>query len=155
MFDILLEHGVDINQRYLEANYTALYIAIKEGQSEYVTMLIAAGADVNARVGTYQRPLLLHFVGKGYEEAVRVLIAAGADVAAADSLGWTPWRLATYYGKVENVAALETAGATWRVLRRRWRREPTSMRLTRMVIVRWRWRVLNRGRQYPSRFMPG
>ena len=46
---LLLNDGVDVNERFDESEITALMIASLNGEADFVSMLLKAGADVGAQ----------------------------------------------------------------------------------------------------------
>ena len=109
---MLLQAGANPDKSYGEGAYTALFNAVADDKAEFVSALIAAGANVNTRHGQHRRPLLVLAATKDHTNLIPLLIEAGADLEAADDLGWTAWRAATYLGHDDTVASLVAAGAT-------------------------------------------
>jgi ankyrin repeat protein len=109
---MLLQAGANPDKSYGEGVYTALFNAVADDKAEFVSALIAAGANIDTRHGLHRRPLLVLAATKDHTNLIPLLIEAGADLAAADDLGWTAWRAATYLGHDDTVASLVAAGAT-------------------------------------------
>ena len=89
---------------------TALIRASKKGQTEIVSMLLAAGADVNAKE-IYGNTALIVASGNGHKEIVAILLEKGADVNIKSDFGGTALMLASLRGHTEIVAKLLEKGA--------------------------------------------
>jgi ankyrin repeat protein len=87
VFDLLIQHGADVNAEDYQGGYTPLYFAIHSDDSYYMNTLIAKGADVNSK---YPGETLLQSAAiTGRTESVKVLLEAGADVNAKNDSGQT------------------------------------------------------------------
>ena len=75
--DMLVKHGVDINQRD-KYKWTALEYAVRKGHMEFAKRLIKLGADMNTRDNTGNSLLLRAFLWKRYK-MMNLLLDSGAD----------------------------------------------------------------------------
>ena len=83
----------------------ALGLAAERAHRRVVEVLLDAGADPDI-AGPGMRTPLLGAAEAGDAASVRDLIALGADATHKDILGWTPLRLAAYYGRDRVMAEL-------------------------------------------------
>jgi len=106
----LVTGGEDVNAAQGDG-MTALHWAARRGDTELVSMLLAAGANVRAttRLGGYT-PLLMA-AEMGNAGAIDALIGAGADPKAATASGVTPLMLASAAGQAGAVRSLIAHGA--------------------------------------------
>jgi ankyrin repeat protein len=78
-----------------EFGWTALFKAVRFGESGIVQMLIGAGADVNVQNDNGHTPLhVAAFIHMGKTEIARMLIDAGARKDIQDKEGRIPYDLA-------------------------------------------------------------
>lgn len=99
----LLDHGAVLDPE-------ALFIAVREGNSEGMDLLLARGADANAKIGGV--PVLFIAVEKGDVKTAKVLMNHGADVNAARSGdSFSVLACATESGNVEMSRLLIERGA--------------------------------------------
>lgn len=89
---ILLDHGADIDQFYVDVNgqpdRTPLMESIDWGRGEIAKELIARGAYVNAQ--NEEGNTALHYAGRNNaEETTKELLAAGADTTLVNRKGET------------------------------------------------------------------
>ncbi len=83
----LLDNGVDMHAPD-QFGQTPMFVAVRDGQAEIVSLLIDRGVNVNAPVEkTYGRAALYYAADRGQVEVVRVLIEAGANIDALESHG--------------------------------------------------------------------
>lgn len=86
---LILDAGADPDQRCECAGAeSALWMAALIGDSNIVSVLIAAGADVNATAFAGASPLAVA-AQRGHHDITRVLVAAGADASLPDAGGRT------------------------------------------------------------------
>jgi ankyrin repeat protein len=106
----LVTGGEDVNAAQGDG-MTALHWAARRGDTELVSMLLAAGANVRAttRLGGYT-PLLMA-AEMGNAGAIDALIGAGADAKAATANGVTPLMLASAAGLPGAITSLIAHGA--------------------------------------------
>ena len=88
-----------------EPSAKTLHEAVRKGDIQQVTALIADGADVSARDKQRSTPLL-KAAEKGSAVIVELLIAKGADVNAKNRLGFTPLHRAASKGHKDVVQLL-------------------------------------------------
>ncbi|KJV56561.1 ankyrin repeat family protein [Orientia chuto str. Dubai] len=100
---ILLEgESIDINS-VDEDGSTALHLAVYEGHTETVNILLAHGADPNLE-DMYRRSSLITATIKGYNDVVHSLLVHGADVEQGGINGNT----ALHYASVRSVELVKT-----------------------------------------------
>ena len=92
------------------AQSSALHRAVKAGDLNGLTRVLAAGADVNAR-DNRGRTVLMHAVDKGYVLLVEPLLAAQADPNVRAPDGATALFIAAVHGHSEIITMLMKAGA--------------------------------------------
>ena len=108
--DILIQAGVDVNQKHQDWGRTPLHVASRRGHVEVVNFLIQAGGEVDIQNEMYETPL--HWASEcGHVEVVKILIQAGGDINSRDERGSTPLHVASGSGHVEAVDILIQAGA--------------------------------------------
>ena len=94
----------------LAAQSTVLHRAVKTGDLDGVTRLLASGADVDAR-DNRGRTALMYAVDKGYVLLVEPLLAAQADPNVRAPDGATALYIAVAHGHSEIITMLMKAGA--------------------------------------------
>jgi ankyrin repeat protein len=104
----LLESDVDPDAAH--QGLTALHIAVGQGQTEMVELLLEKGANVDARQQAQATPLHIA-ASTGNEAIVRLLLAREPEVNAQDHKGRTPLMAAASNGHTEIVHQLLDAGA--------------------------------------------
>jgi ankyrin repeat protein len=107
---VLLESGADIEAKNFE-NSTPIFsaVAIENGESDCLRLLIDAGANVNAEHDKYS---VLHLAANNDNfDAVQMLIEAGALVNAQNQYGATPLHSAAEMNNAQSVKALLKGGA--------------------------------------------
>ena len=90
---------------------TSLQEAVKNGDIDCVTALIAAGADINAKDNRLGNTPLHYAAWRDATEIMRALIAAGADIHAKNNRDNTSLHDAARNGKTKAAIALIAAGA--------------------------------------------
>ena len=104
----LLHQGAEVNARSI-LDRTFLHHAAMEGNSEALTLLIAAGADVDAV--TYKGDTAMHLAAaEGYTKTVLTLIEAGADMKIRNVEGKNPLDLAVDNVKLSSALLLIAYG---------------------------------------------
>lgn len=86
--DVLLDAGVDPNERGGANGWTPLMHAVHKGQLHSVERLLAHGANTSAGDPSGFTPLMMA-AGYGYTEMVKVLLAAGANPRLESRTGIT------------------------------------------------------------------
>jgi ankyrin repeat protein len=76
---ILIDSGVDVNERDRYEGNTALHIAVWQKNEAVLRLLVESGADVNATDNLGRTPLH-QAVATGFEAGLRLLLAHGADI---------------------------------------------------------------------------
>jgi ankyrin repeat protein len=90
--------------------YTAMRLVSKLGHSEVVRILIKSGALINYNVEPSHRTALYEAAESGHADIVQILLAHGAD-PDIHSHGWSPLRIAVFYGHLAVAEALISVGA--------------------------------------------
>ncbi|NJL27641.1 MAG: hypothetical protein HC897_06935 [Thermoanaerobaculia bacterium] len=91
-------------------DFSPLHMAVAEGKTEVVALLLEAGADVNALTGSGATPLSLAAT-RNRPELVEVLSSQGADTERRDARGQTPFHQALEQRAFVVARALLKAGA--------------------------------------------
>ena len=96
---MLLAYGADINVYADNPTHTPLNVAVVQGFTDIVRILLSEGAAA---------------VYRNNANLISILLAYGADAEAAESgfLGWTPLIVATVEGFIDVVRLLLTEGAS-------------------------------------------
>jgi hypothetical protein len=109
----LIAQGVDVNEKDGNEGISALHLAVREGKTKIVEMLLNAGARVNLRDRSRRTPMMMiadHYYGGDSEEEgepspavemFRLLIGHGAKVDLHDSEGFTALMYAARGGEPE------------------------------------------------------
>ncbi|KAF3022633.1 hypothetical protein E8E14_013938 [Neopestalotiopsis sp. 37M] len=105
---LLLDQGADPRCHF--EGWTALTLAVEDGQDLVVQLLHDYGADMNARDGNGRTPLELA-IDQGHNTIVKLLLDYGADMNARDGNGQTPLELAIGKGHNTIVKLLLDYGA--------------------------------------------
>lgn len=87
-----------------------IFAAVKSGNVQEVTRLLAAGADSNGRDHHRDTPLKWAALS-GLKEIAELLIERGADLNATDQAGFTPLHAAAYQSRREVAELLVRRGA--------------------------------------------
>ncbi len=106
-----IKQGHDVDALDPEGR-TALFYAVRDGDTEIVFELLRSGANVNVRDKAHKTPL--HFGARAYQPAaVDLLLKAGAQVDAQDANGNTPLSDAVFEsrGRGAVIRALLARGA--------------------------------------------
>jgi ankyrin repeat protein len=92
---LLLEHGADPTQRFVDDNATVLHQAAGVGQISHSTLLLAADSDQLLHVVDIERRAALFLAVNGEQlQLVQLLIERGAAVNTGDVTGIRPLHLA-------------------------------------------------------------
>ncbi|XP_036344915.1 protein TANC2-like, partial [Rhagoletis pomonella] len=95
---ILLSKGARIDARNKQ-DYTALWLAVKEGHWAVVEKLIQNGADIDEPVTTARKTPLMIAAEEGHIELLELLIDRGASLEAQDEEGFTALSWACLRGR--------------------------------------------------------
>lgn len=118
---MLIEKGLDIEQRMNGENLTLLSYAAKHGFDEMVTLLIEKGANVNYTNKGLKGWTALHYAcQKGHLNIVQQLLNANAELhaqtidpfASPNQKEYSPLHIAAKYNQAKILEALLTRGAT-------------------------------------------
>ena len=83
----LLDNGVDAHAPD-HFGQTPMFVAVRDGQPEIVSLLHSRGVDVNAPIERlYGRGPLYYAADYGHAEVARVLLDEGANINAVESHG--------------------------------------------------------------------
>ncbi len=107
---VLVESGLDVDDRDTWRNETALMTAAGQGQGEIVSYLVENGANVHAQDARGNRPLD-YAAAENKVEAMKVLMAHGADIRSKNNLGWNALMQAALTGRYEAAEMLLKAGS--------------------------------------------
>lgn len=112
MIEILIDEGLNVNDKTIDTNSTALHVASSYGYIGVVKILMVNGVDVNAVAGgRLGDTALMKASDIGSTEIAKILIDAGADVNAVDNYGDTSLKLVSKHGHTEIENLLIEAGA--------------------------------------------
>jgi ankyrin repeat protein len=113
----LLEEGVNVNNSRDLFGRTALILAVNNGLTEIVEMLLSVdGIDVNAREGSWLgETALMNASSRGRIGMVHMLLCANADVTMEDGSGMTAFDRAKRSGNIAitNLLAAAMAAHEW------------------------------------------
>jgi hypothetical protein len=101
---LLLASGANPNIQRTDGG-TALMIASKGGNPNYVTLLLEKGADVNARSKDGSTALMIA-ASEGFLDVAKHLVDGGSDLKATNANGKTAVDLAMISGRSDMVAVL-------------------------------------------------
>jgi len=110
MVGLLLDQGLDINARGFEGE-TALYRAVRAGNTDVAKLLLNRSADANVKANDGTTPLHQAALS-GYTKLAEILLAKGANVNARANNGSTPLDSAAVYGMKDVAELLLAHGAT-------------------------------------------
>lgn len=106
----ILAEGANINGHIGKYGETALMLAVRNGHTDTVELLINKGADIEAKDEDGQTPLMFE-AAWGDIETVKLLIDKGAAIEARDDDGNTPLMQAAKQYRTEIVKLLLKKGA--------------------------------------------
>ncbi|MDF2940485.1 MAG: ankyrin repeat domain protein [Gammaproteobacteria bacterium] len=105
MLGLLLQHGIDVDQRG-GANMTAIMYAAMNGSFSNVKLLVNAGANIDLADDS-RKTALMYASERGHIGAVNLLVWVGADIDLEDSGFKTAYTLALEANKPEIANYLE------------------------------------------------
>lgn len=110
---VLIEKGVDINEKNSQYERNILHLAAREGKHEIVQYLIETGMNFEERDGNSATATHLAAVSRvsGCDIALGHLLKAGAEIEAQSNRGRTPLYYAAKLGNVTQTKMLLDAGA--------------------------------------------
>lgn len=109
-FNLIVEHGVNLNRPTKSGTTTLLILALKNKYPDQAKLLLKYGMNIDYRTKERKTPLI-YFSEKGDKTSFEFLIKYGADLNAQDSLGNSALHYAAKSSHVEIVAALLEKGA--------------------------------------------
>lgn len=111
----VMNGDVDAVKQYLDAgtpvdSSDALRLAVEQGKSEVVKLLLARGANKDAK-DAYGQSVVMSAASMHQADALSQLIAAGADINAPNDYRLTPLAVAAEQGHLDLIHMLINAGA--------------------------------------------
>ncbi len=113
----LISQGVDVNGSNTDGD-TPLSIAVENGNSTMVKLLIKAGGNVHQRLSTDKKTLLMHAIDEPRGRSstmIRTLLKAGLNIETRDKSGKTALIYAAINDDSTSLRALMNAGANIKV----------------------------------------
>ena len=107
---LISSEKLHVNDKMRAGGFTALHIAVVEGELNNARILLEAGADINAKNSFGETPLHRAVITENIK-VLEFLISNGADINALKNRGFTPLHKAVYYHKNESVKFLLKNGA--------------------------------------------
>lgn len=106
----LIQNGADVNKRFVEDQYPALFYAASWSNIEIIKLLIDAGADIHAK--TKWGTTAFHAAASnGKQDVAKLLLEKGAVFDEKDDTGRTPLYNAAYSAEEETAIWLLDLGA--------------------------------------------
>ncbi|KAK4314139.1 hypothetical protein Pmani_014558 [Petrolisthes manimaculis] len=105
----LLEHKADVDAVTPKTNYSALYLAARNGDLQIVNHLVNSGCNINIQTSWGVTPLLVATYW-GHIEVVKYLLSNGGDPNIQQIEGYTVLHKAVYYNHPTIVDALIKRG---------------------------------------------
>ena len=106
----IIDQGADVNATN-KKNVTFLMLASEKGNVDAMNVLLSAGADRTIKDANGDTWIHYAVRGKCSKDVLRSIIAKGADVNATSKGTGTPLMLASWFGKVDAIKVLLSAGA--------------------------------------------
>lgn len=100
LLDVLLSHGMNINQQEKDTHETPLFIACHLNHINVVQFLLSKGADTEIPEATYGWTPIFAAAVDGLEEVALLLKNANCDLQRQDESGWTPMEQASLRGHI-------------------------------------------------------
>lgn len=108
---ILVDSGLEINDRDTDRNETALMAAAGKGRDDIVAYLIDYGADLAAKDERGNTPLD-YAAAENQLGAISILLSHGADVHSKNNLNWNALMQAAFKGQLAAAEILLKAGSS-------------------------------------------
>lgn len=107
---LLLESGVDINEKLCDREENPLMKTAAFGKIEVIKYLLEKGADITAR-DDRGNTALLYAASMGEDEAVKALLYHGAHINEKNNLNWNAFMQACFTGRYSTVKLLLELGS--------------------------------------------
>ncbi|KAK6342482.1 hypothetical protein TWF718_007885 [Orbilia javanica] len=109
---ILLDKGLEIDEREVTSQCTSLVWAAQEGKEAVVQLLLERGADIEAKDNQFHRTPILWAARKGHKNVTQLLTRKGANANAKDKNGDGISKLESRYRQESAKSASATASTS-------------------------------------------